>query len=70
MLKYLLQLREDDRIGAEALGSALRVLDLPTKDMDIEKASYKPKQEEEIKEEIKEKIQKELYDKPWCMLVS
>ena len=58
ILKYLLELHEHDRISDEALNSALHVLRPSDKDIGMEEASYKPKQEEEIKEEIKE----ELYD--------
>ena len=47
MLKFLLELHEHDRIGDEALDSALHVLRPPGNDMDEEKTSYKPKQEEE-----------------------
>ena len=60
MLKYLLELHELDRIGEETLDSALRALRPLGKDMDVEEASYKPKQEEEIKEES--------YGELWCML--
>ena len=52
MLKYIIELREHDRIGDEALNSALRVLKLP----DVEEMS--PKQEE---------MEEELYDEPWCI---
>ena len=46
MLQYLLQLREHDRLGDEALDSSLRDLRPP---MNVEETS--PKQEKEIKEE-------------------
>ena len=55
LLKEFLQLHEHDRIGDEALDSALLVL---RPYMDVEEMSYESKQEEEIKEEP--------YDEPWC----
>ena len=62
MLKFFLELHEHDGIGDEALDSALRVLRPSGKDMDVEEASYKLRQEEELKE-----IKEESYEEPWCM---